>query len=421
MSDVAPKNVTSTNSRAERFDLQGINILCTWPQNDTKYDVVLENIKKHFGDNLREAIVAEERHKDGKEHLHAFIKCKKRIHYRGAHCLDHLAGNKHGSYEICKKLKNVIQYVCKDGKYVSYGVDVKEKYLKKGKWEEAVRHIKAGKTYDDLLDNEELAGFAGQHINTLQKLETHITVRTQLRSMKGYKPLDPFKIVNLCEESNAIATWMNKAFTGQLKMGDKQMFIEGSSGMLKSTFSMILERIIPSFRVANRDKWNDKISLKCKLIIWDEARPGRFGILELTEILDGNYEWRRRNLAPIRTGFVPVIILSMRSLEHLYPSISKNSPDIFKALQRRVHHIVLKKSLKDLVDLMNAEFESTNTSTQGNGQVTSTSGSSCDGTTQIQVGLTNSPQNSKSTVSGGEKEVSSSVHGNDGSQTSEIE
>lgn len=65
---------------------------------------------------LEEYVIAEEEHKDGDTHLHAFLKLDKRVYFNEK--MFDIAGY-HGNYQVAKSWKAVQNYVKKDGNYIS--------------------------------------------------------------------------------------------------------------------------------------------------------------------------------------------------------------------------------------------------------------------------------------------------------------
>lgn len=124
--------MSATSQSKKKFRLRGKQLLLTWPQNNTDMDLVLTNLVDLFKTNLTFAIVAQELHKDGKEHLHAVISLAKRIDWTNMKKLDQVAGGKHGNYQTCRSLIASVKYVVKDGRYVAHGVNV-ETFLKQAK------------------------------------------------------------------------------------------------------------------------------------------------------------------------------------------------------------------------------------------------------------------------------------------------
>lgn len=66
--------------------------------------------------DLDEYVIAEEEHKDGALHLHAFLKLKERVYFKPD--MFDIAGY-HGNYQSAKSWRAVQEYVKKDGNFIS--------------------------------------------------------------------------------------------------------------------------------------------------------------------------------------------------------------------------------------------------------------------------------------------------------------
>lgn len=69
---------------------------------------------------VKECIVAQEEHKDGELHLHAFIRYENKVEWKEDKWD---IGAFHGNYQKAKSWDAVKKYVKKDGNYVSFGFD----------------------------------------------------------------------------------------------------------------------------------------------------------------------------------------------------------------------------------------------------------------------------------------------------------
>jgi len=98
----------------------------TYPKcSDTK-EALLEHLESI--DTVVEYIICHELHKDGDPHLHAYVKFLEGVkHVDAPTKFDY---SKHGNYQAVRSAKKVIQYVKKDGDYIS-SFDV-TRYLNKG-------------------------------------------------------------------------------------------------------------------------------------------------------------------------------------------------------------------------------------------------------------------------------------------------
>lgn len=94
----------------------------TYPQ----CPVTKENIKdilfkkmKDMNNDIKEYVIAREKHKDGNEHIHAYINLRKKIRWR-QDLFDFIYENinYHGNYQPCKYKRKTIEYLKKDGDYI---------------------------------------------------------------------------------------------------------------------------------------------------------------------------------------------------------------------------------------------------------------------------------------------------------------
>lgn len=92
----------------------------TYPKCEVSKEDLLEGIKGCLAVVIEEYVICQEKHKDGDSHLHAFVKYAKKVEWK-ADRWD--IGNHHGNYQVAKSWKAVIDYVKKDGDYIS-NIDV---------------------------------------------------------------------------------------------------------------------------------------------------------------------------------------------------------------------------------------------------------------------------------------------------------
>jgi len=121
----------------QRFSIDTKSLFLTYPQNNTPKEIAMDRIKEHFKENLNSAIIAQELHKDGHQHLHVYIKLNNPLRTKKANYLNFIA-DKQGNYQSCKKSVDVIKYVSKSGDYITYNIDVNN-YLKEVKTKKAVQ------------------------------------------------------------------------------------------------------------------------------------------------------------------------------------------------------------------------------------------------------------------------------------------
>jgi Geminivirus Rep catalytic domain/ATPase family associated with various cellular activities (AAA) len=106
------------------FRLRGKKLYLTYPQLDSSIEFIkeeaLEQLKIKIK-NIKEYAISKEFHKDGGIHIHCFLDLQGKIDVVGADCFDLIFNgiSYHGSYEIGKRKQNILEYIVKDGDYIS--------------------------------------------------------------------------------------------------------------------------------------------------------------------------------------------------------------------------------------------------------------------------------------------------------------
>jgi len=232
----SPPPGTQTQSK-NVFSIHAKNFFFTWPQNDFDKQLALENIKHLFGDSLDGAVVCQEKHQDGTDHLHAIVTCKnakKFLGQTGLRKLDQLTG-KHGNYQTARNWRKVLQYVCKDGNYIAHNLDVevvlRALASKRGvSWETTAKEIIEKKMDLEMLYKEK-PGFLLQY---RQKAEGFIELRDRFEetSLTPYNGLQ----INSPEYPSAriIDLWLEKNLRKPRQIRQKQLWIYGDPDVGKT-------------------------------------------------------------------------------------------------------------------------------------------------------------------------------------------
>lgn len=156
--------VEKTKKKSE-FRLNSQQIFLTYSQCDLLPANILEFLNGKVV--IDKYIIAQENHKDGNKHIHAYILLSKKINIRDARYFD--IKEFHPKVEGCRSWKNVVKYVTKDGNYISnYDSDVLKRLIndnmkvgelyekarelaKDGKVKEGVAVLEHSKTVRDLV------------------------------------------------------------------------------------------------------------------------------------------------------------------------------------------------------------------------------------------------------------------------------
>lgn len=294
------------------------NLFLTYPQCDLAKEVLLERIA--VLPDYVSCIVCHELHTESEEdheqgdHLHAFIRFKKRI--RLAHTtLDALTG-KHGDYQGVRSPKDVVKYIMKDGDYISDGFDPVE-FVKPvmGRTERVAALASSGKSFDEIASLE--PAFVFMHYRHLQ----HAIARQHVLTKRASKlPWVPVEYEGDQYNCKFIAWWLNVNIKQPRTFRQKQLFIYSEAGMGKSHLIRWLSKYLMVYDMAPerfQDEYKDGLY---DLIVIDEF-AGQMPITALNRWLDGDsFTYPIKGAQGVKCDNLPVIILSNRKPEECYVS-----------------------------------------------------------------------------------------------------
>lgn len=346
------------------FRLNAKNLFLTFSNNNTDTRYFFNNCKDHFGNNLKELIVAREDHKDGTPHLHAYIGLKKKVDYSSPNCLDKLSDNtlppkneganpNHGSYENARNIPAIIAYVTKDGDYLEEGINSKE-YLEKrasrktGKWDKVVKvlHDHEGKSLEEIVKlKPDMEGFIA---NNYQKIDYYKNIKQTEKLLS--KPFDygyP-EIPNHPRDEDRpverIRRWINENIGVDRPHKRKQLWIWSKSpNKGKTTIIRDMEKqglrvwYAPTMGNNFYDGYDDRYDL----VVFDEFKKG-YHQTEFNAFVEGSsVRLNVKGSSVMKTRNVPVIVLSNYPIQRIYPK--------FKTTKARFHAICIDKS--NFIDL----------------------------------------------------------------------
>lgn len=102
-----------------RFQLNTVQLFLTYPKCNTTPESVLDQLERQLC--IKEYIIAQEDHKDGSKHLHAYIKLNKRKKCYGdmLDITDENGDTHHGNYQRCRNGYLVQKYCKKGGEFIT--------------------------------------------------------------------------------------------------------------------------------------------------------------------------------------------------------------------------------------------------------------------------------------------------------------
>lgn len=145
------------------YQINSSKLFLTYPQCSLPKEDVRDILIGLFPDCVK-YIVAHEHHKNGDDHLHAYLEFPKGSPYRTRDPafadLIVPGGMFHGNYQGCRSAKNVIKYVTKDDDYVS-NFDISEITAKKSSKREVGEQLLLGKSLPKIIEEfpEYLIGY----------------------------------------------------------------------------------------------------------------------------------------------------------------------------------------------------------------------------------------------------------------------
>lgn len=245
-------------------------------------------------------IVSSEKHQDGSPHLHALVHLKDKPMMRNAHrrlILENLYVP-HINPQTFGTAKKMRDYVAKQGDFLEHGSlpSCPEKVSTR-----MARCAKAQVTWRNLMENEELMGYALVHKKQYEEA---------LEALKPIPTLPPWtKPTVNCE---AIQSWLIGNIGVKRTLRQKQLWIYGRPGIGKTYLLQELQtRLNPYFLPVHSmwfDAYNDN---DYDIIICDEFLNGLPYTL-MNQLLDGQTVGLKRRGKPeyIKRNNLPVIICS---------------------------------------------------------------------------------------------------------------
>lgn len=308
---------------SKNFRINCKRLFVTFPQSDTLKEEAAERIKKSPKTNTCSFIVAQENHKDGNIHLHVYFEKPTNFNFKDVSYFDFITG-KHGNIQKVRSKEAVIAYVCKEGNFVCHQIDpssiiqkVKEQKEKKRKRESQTKshkifeYLKNGKSYQDLLKDEELGSYLVLHGNKVKAFANDFAVLREREQRIASRPGYLHFIINDIE-FDALANMPFKA---------KQFWIWGPPNTGKSTFIRKLEDSgLRGFDIpVNNDfaEWDDE---KYDFAYIDEFK-GQLTIQFLNLFLQGSKMRLPGKYViggKLKNRNIPVFILSNYTPEEVY-------------------------------------------------------------------------------------------------------
>lgn len=345
------------------FRLNCKNFFLTWPKCEFSKEQCLENIKNYFTEEMVSfAIVAQEKHADGDEHLHAVVSLKKRKDIRSANVLDQLVGGKHGDYKSCRNLISSVRYVVKDSQYVVWNLNVEEYLSLASKKQNTKSAIVAGQLMDGKSlskINQENPGFVMMNLRKIQEYQAFlalIRIREDLLGvdMVTWELLEGYYNrtgKDLPGSHAEIMSWLLNSVGNPGRIGDKHLWVFGNTGLQKTSFFTRLAKYYSVYWPPRDENFYNNYSDDCyDLVVFDEFR-GNKDIQFMNNFLDGSpMTLRTKGGQVVKRRRIPTVVLSNFSISHVYRVCGDLSVVEAEAIARRFIEVEINEPLEMLSD-----------------------------------------------------------------------
>jgi len=292
-----PEHLGVPKKFAKRWD--GSRLFLTYPHNSKPKEQLLADAEKEFP--VEEAIIAQETHGCGHNHLHAYIKSSKRLQFKDHSVLDRIGG-KHGNYVTAKGcIEAIAKYLSKeDSNPLIKGLPslkslLGKKVQKVGKEKTLVAELlAAGATLKEvaLAHPTVLLEVGPNRIKQVQSVYTQIIkedAASVLRSI--YLDVDTHGM-HLFTENFKVNDWVKRMMVkirenSLVPRQFKNLWISGRTRCGKSRFICQLREAFKCYFPPPEKYWST-YDQDAELICYDEEDPFLMGIRRLNGFAGGN-------------------------------------------------------------------------------------------------------------------------------------
>lgn len=166
--EVVSERNNKKEKRKNKYRIQGKSFLLTYPRCKTTKESCLKQLSKKRAPSY--LCVGHEKHKDGEDHLHAFVQYAQKESFYKPDCFD-LEDKSHGNYQSARSSDDARKYCMKDGDYLEWGA-----YLSNRQTEVQKRAADNKKILTtplpELVNSGEISLYSYQQLRTAKNLYT---------------------------------------------------------------------------------------------------------------------------------------------------------------------------------------------------------------------------------------------------------
>ncbi len=289
----------------KKFDLHAKNVFLTYPQCSTDIQLIMDAILV-LGD-VRWAVVAAELHKDGTDHRHVIISFHKKKRFANAQVLD-ILGGKHGNYQACRKVKDVLRYITKENTWISHNILVEEYLARKDvglEWQKYARLMDGGMTVDELRKID--PGFAMRWLQRIQEYESFVLSNAVVVKDKW----EGINHEGMSIVEKEVAQWLNGNLFCERVFKQPQLYLFGPPSVGKTSLIRALGGYCRIYCLNDEAKFMDGyVSGQYDLIVVDEFAGRRTATFYNQLLQGGSMPLPSRYKRTLKMDMTPVIVCS---------------------------------------------------------------------------------------------------------------
>lgn len=283
------------------YQLNSKTLFLTYPQCNVPPQDALSFFQDLF-EGLLEYVVARELHKNGDEHLHAYIKLDGPFRTRDPNALDLLFGDNrfHGNYQGARSVKNVIKYCTKADDFIT-NMDLDALLLKGSARKKIAEDLVLKKRVLSEVVQENptlLFGYSRLKIDLLMLMKD----MEPKMSMPLWLPNPWGKVLPTFRQSKRRHYWI---FSRKPNVGKTHHFAKP----LKEEYGAVIAN--------DFSYWNVNQNTQC--IILDEYNGASLKYSQLNSLADGTFQFRIFQGGLIEVHNYIVIVLSNQPISEIYP------------------------------------------------------------------------------------------------------
>jgi len=296
-----------------RFQLNSSKLFLTYPQCNVSREFALGKLSELVAPlRVNEYVIASELHKNGDDHLHAYLALSGPFRTRCATSLDLVSHDDmgvrnvyHGNYQGCRSAKNVLRYVTKEDNYLS-NIDVAVALSKR-----STRDVIAKQLINDKRKLEDLIPEHPCLIFGYARLK-HDLISYQEDIAPAKADLPPFlpnpwgKVLPTCRQRKRRHFWI---YSRQPNLGKTYHF----ALPLGREFRAVVA-------AGDFSYWN--VSRHTQLLILDDYNSARLKYDALNTICDGTFSFKVIYRGSVTIDRYLVVVLSNQPLHEVYPNMN---------------------------------------------------------------------------------------------------